>query len=75
MGRGRIATGAISTSNRYEKNQAYYKKYKERLKEKQKETYHEQSKPKKIAMINKIIAEYDLKIKIKDDGNTSGQNA
>lgn len=60
--RGRIPIGAESTSERHGKNQAYYEKNKDSLRAKQKETYREKSKSKRIEKINRLIAEYNLPI-------------
>jgi hypothetical protein len=62
--RGRTPIGAESTSDRHKENQAYYEKNKDSLRAKQKETYREKSKSKKIEKLNKIIAEYDIKINL-----------
>lgn len=62
--RGRIPIGAESTSERHGENQLYYEKNKERLRAKQKETYKEKSKSKRIEKINRLISEYNLPITI-----------
>jgi hypothetical protein len=62
--RGRIPNGAESSSERHGENQLYYEKNKERLRAKQKETYKGKAKEKRIEKLNKIIAEYDIKINL-----------